>query len=177
MVALALRGARHLAFRGLSFARVLAGWLVACGASPGPVASPSPSWPAALSTPDDEASSYGYRFEIDAPRLAKPPSVPGPPRGPEGRVTPEEVQARVREHMGAIEGCYRSGLVGDPGLAGLLTVRLVIEPDGVVRRAVALPSDLPDAGVVRCVVAAFQSLRYPSGPGLLTVEYPIAFAP
>jgi hypothetical protein len=39
-------------------------------------------------------------------------------------------------------------------------------------------SDLPDASVVGCIMAAFRSLQFPEPPsGIITVNYPLAFQP
>jgi hypothetical protein len=94
-----------------------------------------------------------------------------------GRLPPDLVQRTVRQSFGRFRACYENGLRGNPTLAGRIAVRFVIGRDGGVMSAGNGGSDLPDAGVVSCVVGAFRGLSFPAPPdGIVTVTYPIVFS-
>jgi tetratricopeptide (TPR) repeat protein len=95
-----------------------------------------------------------------------------------GRLPPEVVQRIVRQNFGRFRMCYESGLRQNPNLAGRVGVRFIIGRDGSVAAAGNGGSDLPDAGVIRCVTEAFQRLSFPQPEGgIVTVIYPIVFSP
>jgi outer membrane biosynthesis protein TonB len=74
--------------------------------------------------------------------------------------------------------CYQDGLRTNPALAGRVSVRFVIGRDGTVSSAGNGGSDLPDSGVVSCVVRAFYSVSFPAPQnGIVRVTYPIVFSP
>ncbi len=93
-----------------------------------------------------------------------------------GRLPSDLVQRTVRQSFGRFRACYEAGLRGNPTLSGRVTVRFVIGRDGAVMSAMNGGSDLPDSGVVSCVVSAFRGLSFPVPPdGIVTVTYPIVF--
>lgn len=96
-----------------------------------------------------------------------------------GHIPPEVIQRIVRQNFGRFRLCYENGLRNNPNLAGRVGVRFVIGRDGGVMSAANGGSDLPDAGVVSCVVGAFRGLQFPQSEegGAVTVTYPISFAP
>ncbi|MEZ4299299.1 MAG: AgmX/PglI C-terminal domain-containing protein [Polyangiaceae bacterium] len=96
-----------------------------------------------------------------------------------GHLPPEVIQRVVRQNFGRFRLCYENGLRGNPNLAGRVGVRFVIGRDGGVMSSANGGSDLPDAGVVSCVVAAFRGLQFPQSEegGAVTVTYPIMFSP
>ena len=74
--------------------------------------------------------------------------------------------------------CYETGLRANPNLSGRVTARFVIGRDGAVSNAANGGSDLPDAGVVSCVIQAFYGLSFPTPDnGIVSVSYPIMFSP
>lgn len=94
-----------------------------------------------------------------------------------GRLAPDLVQRTVRQSFGRFRGCYEAGLRGNPTLAGRVSVRFVIGRDGAVMSAMNGGSDMPDAGVVSCVVGAFRGLSFPApSDGIVTVTYPLVFS-
>lgn len=95
------------------------------------------------------------------------------------RIPSDVIQRVVRMSFGRFRACYENGLRSNPGLAGRVAVRFVIGRDGAVMSASNGGSDLPDAGVVSCVVAGFRSLQFPQGDdaSIATVVYPIVFSP
>lgn len=58
-------------------------------------------------------------------------------------------------------------------------MRFAIGPGGAVESAAEERSDLPDADVIRCVVAEFKQMRFPKpvGDGPVKVIYPVVFNP
>ena len=96
-----------------------------------------------------------------------------------GHLPPEVIQRVVRQNFGRFRLCYENGLRGNPNLAGRVGVRFVIGRDGGVMSSANGGSDLPDAGVVSCVVSAFRGLQFPQSEegGAVTVTYPIMFSP
>jgi len=95
-----------------------------------------------------------------------------------GRLAPEVIQRVVRLNDGRYRFCYQSALRADPGLAGRVTVKFVIDRQGAVAFAADGGSDIPDEGVRQCVVRSFQALSFPQPEnGTVTVVYPIVFSP
>jgi hypothetical protein len=95
-----------------------------------------------------------------------------------GRLPPEVIQRIVRQNFGRFRMCYEGGLGRNPNLEGRVAVRFVIGRDGAVSNVGNGGSDLPDSGVVSCVISAFYGLSFPQPEGgIVTVVYPIMFAP
>jgi hypothetical protein len=95
-----------------------------------------------------------------------------------GRLPPEVIQRIVRQNYARFRVCYEEGLARNSKLAGRVSTRFVIGRDGSVSNVSNGGSDLPDSGVVNCVVSAFYGLSFPQPEGgLVTVVYPIMFAP
>jgi len=95
-----------------------------------------------------------------------------------GHLPPEVVQRIVRQNYGRFRQCYENGLRGNPNLTGRVTARFVIGREGSVTNVQNGGSDIPDSGVVACVVSAFYGLSFPSPEaGIVTVSYPIMFSP
>ncbi len=95
-----------------------------------------------------------------------------------GRLPPEVIQRIVRQNFGRFRMCYEQGLGRNPNLEGRVSVRFVIGRDGSVSNVSNGGSDLPDSGVVSCVISAFYGLSFPQPEGgIVTVVYPIMLAP
>jgi hypothetical protein len=95
-----------------------------------------------------------------------------------GRLPPEVIQRVVRNNFGRFRACYEAGLRKNPNLQGRVAVRFVINREGGVANAANAGSDLPDSGVVSCVVSTYYSLSFPAPDnGIVTVSYPISFSP
>ena len=95
-----------------------------------------------------------------------------------GRLPPEVIQRIVRQNLGRFRLCYENGLRQNPKLTGQVTVRFTIDRAGAVSSAKDERSDLPDAGVVACVVRAYGSLSFPAPEGgSVSVVYPMSFSP
>jgi hypothetical protein len=108
----------------------------------------------------------------------KPPQVRMGATSVSGRLPPEVIQRIVRQNFGRFRLCYENGLRNNPNLQGRVGVRFVIGRDGAVSNTSNGGSDMPDSGVVNCVVRSFQSLSFPQPEGgIVTVVYPIMFSP
>ena len=95
-----------------------------------------------------------------------------------GRIPPEVIQRTIRQNFGKFRMCYENGLRGNPNLAGRVAVRFVIGRDGSVAQSGNGGSDLPDSGVVNCIVGAFRGLSFPQPEeGIVTVTYSIQLSP
>jgi len=95
-----------------------------------------------------------------------------------GRLPPEVIQRIVRQNFGRFRMCYEQGLGRNPNLQGRVAARFVIGRDGAVSNVSNGGSDLPDSGVVSCVLSAFYGLSFPQPEGgIVTVVYPIMLAP
>ena len=95
-----------------------------------------------------------------------------------GRLPPEVIQRIVRQNFGRFKLCYENGLRTNPNLQGRVAVKFVIDRSGAVSTAQDGGSDLPDQGVVSCVVRGFGNLSFPQPEGgIVTVVYPISFSP
>jgi len=95
-----------------------------------------------------------------------------------GKIPPEVIQRIVRQNFGRFRVCYENALRTNPNLQGRVTTRFIISREGTVANASNGGSDIPDPGVVSCVVSAFYGMSFPAPQGgIVTVTYPIMFAP
>ncbi len=111
--------------------------------------------------------------------VAKVPRVrPGGDTTVSGHLPREVIQRVVRQNYGRFRMCYESGLRSNPNLEGRVAARFVIDREGRVSMVSNGGSDLPDSGVVSCVVSAYYGLSFPAPEtGIVTVVYPIQFSP
>lgn len=154
-----------------TFAAVLVILSGCSSAEPGPGTAKE----AAQAQPED----YGYDFEADrlGPAGAQAPGPVSAP-APGVRMTPETVQSVVRAGAGPLAACYRTALAAQPGLAGEIALRFTVDAGGAPQGTRVEKSTLPAAAMDGCVLAAFGALRFPaSSAGVLTVLYPLRFAP
>lgn len=95
-----------------------------------------------------------------------------------GRLPAEVIRRIVRQNFGRFRMCYEQGMARNPNLEGRVGVRFVIGRDGSVSNVGNGGSDIPDSGVVSCVISAFYGLSFPQPEGgIVTVTYPIMFSP
>ncbi len=95
-----------------------------------------------------------------------------------GHLPAEVIQRIVRQNYGRFRLCYENGLRSNPRLSGRVSVKFVIDRSGSVSTYSDAGSDLPDQGVVACVVRGFANLSFPQPEaGVVTVVFPILFAP
>lgn len=112
-----------------------------------------------------------------APR-ARPPQIKMVGTTVNGRLPPEVIQRIVRQNFGRFRLCYEDALKGEPELEGKIEVHFTIATDGSVKNARESGSTIKDAKMKTCVTRAFDNLSFPSPEsGIVTVDYPISFAP
>jgi hypothetical protein len=120
-------------------------------------------------------SSFG---RTGRPHKSEPPRIRPVGTTVTGRLPPEVIQRIVRQNFGRFRLCYENGLRGNPSLQGRVAVRFIIGRDGAVSSVANGGSDLPDSGVVSCVVRSFYGLSFPQPEeGIVTVTYPIMLTP
>ncbi len=94
------------------------------------------------------------------------------------QLPPGAIQRVVHANFGRFRACYQSALQSNPALQGRVAVAFVIGRDGRVVSARDAGSDLPNAGVVSCVVGAFSGLSFTAPEhGVVRVTYPLVFIP
>ena len=95
-----------------------------------------------------------------------------------GTLPPEVIQRIVRQNFGRFRLCYENGLRQNPNLQGRVVTRFVIDRTGGIASVRNDGSDLPDAGVVNCIVRSFQGFSFPEPErGNVTVVFPIMLSP
>ena len=142
-------------------------------------------------TPPDATVTYTLEFRTGRPPTRAPEHAPfggehcrtealaGRRTQVSGRLPPKVIQDVVRGEYGKFRACYERGLARDPTLTGRITVHFVINRDGSVSDPRVYHNLLPDCDVARCLTRAYRELRFPKpeGGGIVTVVYPIVFAP
>jgi hypothetical protein len=114
----------------------------------------------------------GGGHKVSAPRIREGATTVN------GRLPPEVIQRIVRQNFGRFRLCYENGMRNNPNLQGRVTVKFIIDRSGAVSMTADGGSDLPDQGVVQCVVRGFGNLSFPQPEGgMVTVVYPIMFNP
>lgn len=174
----------HPDLKTADFSRILA--LVGRDVAPGKpiiLSFPTASWsPASLLSPRPPGPPTASAAPVSNPAApsasAAIPATPAAPGTLSGNLPPSIIQSIVRQNFGSLRACYEDGLRRDPRLKGRVAVRFVIDRDGTVASVGPNSSDLPDPGVVACVVRSFEPLLFPRPRGgLVTVAYPISFIP
>lgn len=96
-----------------------------------------------------------------------------------GALDKDVIRRVIRRSLSRIRYCYERELVKDPNLAGRVSVRFVIRPDGTVTAVSDGGSSLPSEEAKACVRRAIAALVFPrpEGGGVVTVTYPFIFAP
>ena len=96
-----------------------------------------------------------------------------------GSASADDVRRVMRRSRAQLRRVYEQALKRSPGLAGRLVVRLVVGPDGKVRKAEVTNDTLHDARLARELLKVLRRLRFPkpAGGGELVVSYPFVFAP
>lgn len=119
----------------------------------------------------------GHERLVGAHR-SRPPQVRMGAVSVSGSLPPEVVQRIVRQNFGRFRLCYERGLHSNPDLQGRVSARFTIGAEGNVSNVVNGGSNLPDPGVVACVVSSFNNLTFPPAlGGNVLVTYPINFSP
>jgi len=93
-----------------------------------------------------------------------------------GGLTAEEVRETMKPKLASITQCYEAGLLQSPNLQGRISTRLSIGKKGAVMLLKNNGSDMPSAGVVKCVVNVLEATTFPAKAAISTISYPLMFA-
>lgn len=96
-----------------------------------------------------------------------------------GRADRFEIGDVIGSQEEAIKECYVDGLARDRELAGKITFRLAVGPDGTVTTAIVDASTVDDGGVESCLrrVVMAQTYPVPEGGGLAVTTHTIPLHP
>jgi hypothetical protein len=144
---------------------------------------------AVVRAPDLASRRIPLAFETPKPKSTEADSGDDPPKAKKARIrlgalsvggplSNEIVEKVVRDGEPAFRRCYERGLATNPNLQGRVSARFVIGRDGSVYNTMNGGSDLPDSGVVSCVLLAYGRLRFPKpDKTIATVVSPVMFTP
>ena len=92
--------------------------------------------------------------------------------------TDAEVQKVLHANTKTFRKCYEAALPKNPTLAGRVNVRFTIDPAGKVSNAKDEGSTLGSAGVIHCILVAFEKLKFPAVKDAnTTIVYPLVLEP
>jgi len=108
---------------------------------------------------------------------ASTPSGPATPAVKKDEIDVAATRAAVRTHVAAIQQCYERAKMDDQSLAGAMTVRITIAPDGAVTGTQVTKSTIGSPVVERCVTAEISRwhLPKPTGGNAASLLYPFVF--
>jgi hypothetical protein len=86
-----------------------------------------------------------------------------------------EVRRRIEQRRNVFRTCYQRELNHDPDLAGKLTTRFVIAPDGSVKSVALEANTLRNSEVESCVKRTMMSIEFPTSDTGGIVRYPFGF--
>jgi TonB family protein len=83
----------------------------------------------------------------------------------------------VRAQLGPVQQCYERAKMDDPGLAGTVTTRITIGPDGSVAKVEIVGSTLGAPAAETCIRQGIARWRLPrpSGGVSASLTYPLVF--
>jgi len=94
-----------------------------------------------------------------------------------GSLDRDLIRRIVRAHIVEVRACYQAELASDPTLAGRVSVRFVIGPEGTVVKAEVASTTLPSDAVGTCVADRVKSWRFPKAAREVTITHPFVFEP
>ncbi len=95
-----------------------------------------------------------------------------------GRLPPDVIQRVLRQNFGRFRLCYEDLLATNDKASGHVTGEFVINRDGTVTAAKDSGSDIGDATMISCMTNHFKTITFPKPEsGIVTVSYPVIFAP
>ncbi len=94
-----------------------------------------------------------------------------------GVLDTDDVEATLREHFGAIRGCYGRAGKAQRYADGRVMLRFLVNGNGSAQDVWVLESTLGNYDVERCLVEVGRKIRFhaPSGRKATTFEYPVEF--
>lgn len=121
----------------------------------------------------------GYGAGAGEKEKAPAPTVTAGAPKAVGKLDPAIINRIIRQHRPQIRHCYDLALANNPKLAGKIAIDFVIDPKGKVVKATASGDSAMVSAIGRCTTRAFRTFAFPApeGGGIVTVSYPLAFAP
>jgi TonB family protein len=126
-------------------------------------------------------AGHGSPAETAPARPMTTPESPGPatpgPAVKKDEIDVAATRAVVRTHVAAIQQCYERAKMDDQSLAGSMTVRITISPDGAVTGTQVTKSTIGSPAVERCVTneVSHWHLPKPTGGNAASLLYPFVF--
>lgn len=111
-----------------------------------------------------------------AEAASKPPLTAAELGEPSDEIDPKVIGAAVRDNSQLFQLCYESARQRNPGLAGQVEVRFIIQTDGSIGPAAVAESSLP-TDVAQCIARTFTNLRLPEQKGAIVAQYPMFLDP
>lgn len=104
-------------------------------------------------------------------------AVPDPPARQDlpGALGRDTIRSAVGRRRGALRRCHEAALIETPGVAGTVTVRIVIAPAGGVTSAAVSGNSTGNDGLARCIEREIGNLQFPQSASITTVVYPFRF--
>jgi hypothetical protein len=87
------------------------------------------------------------------------------------------VRRYIKRRADELEGCYARALIGDPDLAGTVTLRLTIGPAGNVVTATVDETGSFLRRVPACIVDRAFAWKFPPSDAVTKIVYPLTFRP
>jgi eukaryotic-like serine/threonine-protein kinase len=142
-------------------------------------AEPGAATPPVEHGPVAAVASRGSGAPAETPAVAPAPTLSGPaaPAVKKDEIDVAATRAAVRTHVAAIQQCYERAKMDDQSLAGAMTVRITIAPDGAVTATQVTKSTIGSPVVERCVTAEISrwQLPKPTGGNTASLLYPFVF--
>ena len=119
-----------------------------------------------------------YRPRALRPRDGNHRTVVPPVRTGPGKILgsiPKDVIRRlVRRQLSQIQFCYEKGLARRPDMAGRVSIKFLINQDGVVRSSVVVGSSLADTATEQCIAGVVRHIVFPKPQdnGVVIATYP-----
>lgn len=137
-----------------------------------PPAAPAPSAAAEAEQPEDAVRE---RMPISRRPVHLPRVRPGR-QLVKGALDVDIIRRVIRRSLPRFRYCYEKQLLGDPQLAGKVSTRFVIDPNGNVSSATVTGLNRE---VAKCIEQALRALKFPKprGGGVVVVSYPFVFQP
>jgi len=84
----------------------------------------------------------------------------------------------IRRHLRELQWCHQKAIQRNPTVAGKITVKFLIKPNGRVLKAKVVRSTAKDAGLESCLTTKIQMWTFPPPPNTgvtAVVTYPFQF--
>ncbi|MDJ0776609.1 MAG: AgmX/PglI C-terminal domain-containing protein [Gammaproteobacteria bacterium] len=117
-------------------------------------------------------------IETEQTQVAKAETASGKQKGGAGTRTSNEIERVFQKNKGPIFQIYNRALRKNPALQGKVVVEITINPDGSVKSAKILSSELGDEKLERKLLLKIKRFKFAkANVNEITVTYPIDFLP